>query len=372
MRLFDGAFIGAVAASLLFVAPASALADDECDDAAKARSAKNHAHNMRLGRAAEAGGRTFDAHLHYEFARQNYCVTDANKAASKEADAKALVMLASRAEAAGRLFDVEEKGISILKDDERCKTINQKNPLIEPALCNFGGTSRWEANPRATAYQWLKGAEKYADAIKVIMKVIRARPEDIRPFPEAKSALAEHAQDQALTSELKGIISKNITAALEREEKTYKDKTFSMTARRYEERSLGFLEQARDWQKIFDGADDASRINSRASKRGDEFVALPSAPYSPTLYAARKYYEFAKDAANLKGLKGLAEKRGDEAFGAGDFEEAKQCFRIAENRKKESEAEAKAGEVKRSKTKDEKTRKKFKKDADALEKELGI
>jgi len=374
-------FIVAVAASLICVFSAPAMADyEECS--AEEEIVSNR--EVKLAKAAETNGKTFDAYLHY---RSAPCAV-LKKGERGWPDM--LVVMASKAEAAGRLYNKED--FYVLKPDTQCEKIQSfrrkdsevpKNLVQYIALCEQGGDRRLEANPRASAYRWFNEADgKHEDAARVIMKAVRADPEGIEAVKEAKKAVTRTRDrdgvitklvpnEAAYITELKGIASKNIAGFLEREDKNFNKKTIDAFSQ--EKSSDKLLELAHDWQKIFNNSDEASRINSRAVKRGDDLVASTTAPpYAHGLESAKKYFQIAGDHARLDKLKALAEKRGDAALATGHSSDAVQCFRIAGNSAKETRASARLKEDEKAMHKDEKSKKKFKKEADAMEKDLGI
>ncbi|MBI5970518.1 MAG: hypothetical protein HY884_05130 [Deltaproteobacteria bacterium] len=264
MRPIYKVFVFAAAASMLLALSAPAFADDVEACSTEEEIISNR--EVKLAKAAEAAGKTFDAYLHY----RNAQCADKDAAGGRS---RMLILMASKAETAGRLYNNER--YYVLKPDAQCEKIYSfsrkdseapKNLVQYIALCEQGSGARLEANPRASAYRWFNEAGKYEDAARVIMKAVRADPKDIEAVKEAKKAVTGTRDrdgviiklvpsEAAYTAELKGIASKNIAGFLEREDKNFNKKVIDAFSQ--EKSSDRLLELAQDWQKVFENADEA-------------------------------------------------------------------------------------------------------------------
>ncbi len=204
------------------------------------------------------------------------------------------------------------------------------------------------------AFDWYEGSRLSADADRVMMKQVGAKPDDTNAVGGAIDHFKRRDNGERI-KELRGLASRNVDKWLAAEEKSF-------AARQDSRDELG---KARDW--VYYAGGGSGKVTERAEKRGDT-LAADSARRS--IENAIAYYQFADKPQKAKSVRDKARKLGDEHASKGENKLAVEFYRIAGDSakaaglEKKSEAEKEKAESARQD--------KFNKDQKALEKELGL
>jgi len=237
----------------------------------------------------------------------------------------------------------------------------------------------------AGAFQWLEAAWSFADADRMMMKMTKKKPEDIEIFKIAvghfrgREERSEDFQesygfkvDLSYLRELEVTASNNGDNALNKEEQEFAKNVISIGGTNVD-RSLRQLSNASQWFAFFKNAKE-KQVIARTEKRGDNFYADNNQPQS--LEDAIRYYEAANDQGKIKKVRDKAARLAAEAEKEGILLRAVHYYNIAGNHDKAEKLEKSVQErsMKQEKEmlKDENQKKKFKKEQDDLEKELGM
>lgn len=242
-----------------------------------------------------------------------------------------------------------------------------------------------ELHKGAGAFQWLEAAESFADADRIMVKMIRAKPEDIEAFKIAlghfqrRKEMSEDLKkyhgfnvDGSYLRELEITSAKNGENALNKEEKEFSNNTIAFGGTNVD-RSIRQLSNARQWFSLFKDTKE-KQVFERAEKRGDNFYADSNNPQS--LEEAIRYYEAANDQGKIKKVKEKAGRLAADAEKEGVLLRAVHYYNIAGSHDKAERLEKSVQErsMKQEKEllKDEDQKKKFRKEQEDLEKELGM
>lgn len=242
-----------------------------------------------------------------------------------------------------------------------------------------------ELDKGAGAFQWLETAWSFADADRMIMKMIKRKPEDIEIFKIAvghfrgREERSEDLQksygfkvDLSHLRELEVTASNNGDNALNKEELEFAKNVISLGGPNVD-RSLRQFSNASQWYAFFKDAKE-KQVIERAEKRGDNFYADDNQPQS--LEEAIRYYELADDTGKIKKVKEKAGRLAANAEKEGILLRAVHYYNIAGSHDKAERLEKSVQErsMKQEKEllKDENQKRKFRKEQDDLEKELGM
>jgi hypothetical protein len=205
------------------------------------------------------------------------------------------------------------------------------------------------------AFDWYKLAGMPVDAGRMQRKLVEQKPDDVNTVSHAIDFFHD-LPDAAQEKEMRAHAAKNVDKALAEEEKRFAGASKD---------SLSDLGRANDWAYYAGAGKD--KTAARAEKRGDTLIAEEGRRF---LELALKYYGFAERKDKEQKVRDKARALGDRAAGKGEGELAAAYYEIAGDQSKaqamQKQTEAKAQQV------EEVRKKSFKKDQDALEKELGL
>lgn len=269
-----------------------------------------------------------------------------------EAQAQAQISQAEQKEQAGNAraaYDILKK-VSSCISDASSKRIQKMETRLEK---KFGNEE--EKNGRLKeAFDWFVKSKSTEDADHVMMKRAQAQPEDRSTFSTAFDYFKNRGAAPIKT--LRALAVQNAKQLLAAEEKQFAANNDTLET----------LGKAKDWLYYAEAPENRMAVE-RAEKRGDTRAADTSRHF---LKMAISYYDFAGKPEKIKPVRDKAKKLGDEAKGRGEGEVAAEYYQIAGLKDLASDLQ------KRTETKqreDEgKRQKKFKKDQDNLEKELGM
>ncbi len=205
------------------------------------------------------------------------------------------------------------------------------------------------------AFEWFEGSGHTADAERVMLKRVQARPDDRSTVGTA----FEYFKSRGVASSLKTVRAlavQNARQVLATEEKQF-------AANRD---SLDTLGKAKDWL-YYAEAPENRLAAERAEKRGDTLAAETTRHF---LRLAVSYYDFAGKPEKTRSIRDKAKKLGDEAARKGEGEVAAEYYLIA-GLKNEARDLQKRTEAKQRQDEGQRQQQ-FKKDQDKLEKELGL
>lgn len=332
---------------LILIAGATQIAygDGECDSVKKLKE------YFEKGAAAEKAGKLIDAFENYGNARFERSCEGENPVSSEATG--------GWKRTGKKLGDGEEKKGNLYKT---------------------GGLRKG-----AGAFQWFEVSENFVEADKVMMKMVRTKPDDTDNFSIAvahfnmrkeRSADIIKGYDYSVVhsyfKELVMIAIKNGDNALEREEKEIARDMIDINGSPVA-RSITQLKLARQWFDFYKDAK-GKKVVDRALKRGDIFYADDKEPQS--LEEAIEYYEVANDPAKINKVKDKANKLAVAAEKENALMRAVHYYRIAGDNDRASKLEDVMEEhgMKQQKEmlKDDKQKKKFKKEQEDMEKELGM
>lgn len=328
---------------------------------------------LEAGRSHEKAGRLDEAAVHYHKA----AIASGCEAARPEFSRLAR-RFAAEAEKQGRLYSeapllrrqADTKCAQCVCDGEGCEIPQWCATL--PYLCS--DAYRLGVDPSASAFAWLREAGDYPEADRVLVQLVRSRPQDLKAFSAAHGYLfGERSRGDAPPPrpehlrEIERVAAENGDALLAEEENAYGK--LRADALPVPDRSLATLDRARTWLAFVPAGE--ARVAARAVQRGDQLAASEAPAW---LEAAVKFYGIAQADAKLEALHARASRLGDAAAKAGSYGAARRYYEIAG-------ADAKAADVERLqehkqeaspilKEKDDAARKEFEKGKDALEKEL--
>ncbi|MDH4228071.1 MAG: hypothetical protein OEV59_10065 [Deltaproteobacteria bacterium] len=374
------------------------FADGGCMD----EDYKAAAESMRKGKEAEKAGNLLYAYLYYT---PDWCATEAMAREGWEGRKRIAKVMAKKAEAKGLFYSTDD--IFAGTPDATCEKAykhsmdhmsdpdSSENPYMKNkplGLCD--GSNKLSFNDKASAFAWYEGNGLFVEADDCVMKYARKNTTEYvavdvaaKHFIKRKAkvggedALKEYKFNAAYVDELTGMARKNALAELETEKRVYNKVADMMTERLSPEA----LKRAKDWTLIF-GDPLLETVKDTAVKRGDEvFLTQGDAPM--TFMRVFRYYDIAERKDKEKTARDKAEKLGDKAEKAGEFVSAYEYYGLSGNKAKmnavkpkaETENKKKGSDaVKKSKDsidkiqKKDTDKKKFEKEADDLEKELGI
>lgn len=202
-------------------------------------------------------------------------------------------------------------------------------------------------------YRQGRGDHLLADADRMMLKHAQANPDSYKIASEA-AAYFERREGKSQLKEVHALAHRGGERVLAKEEKSF-------AARR---NSLDELGKARDWYRL---AGDARPVTARAEQRGDTLLGEGTVRSVDT---AIRYYQLVESKVGERKAQERARKLGDEAQRKGEQRQAVAFYELAGDHAR-AEALQKKTDAEAGKT--ETTRQdKFKKDQQALEKELGL
>ena len=378
-------------AVLFSSAPAFADGDGECvEDPPLAKAA------LKRAKDAESANKPVQAFLLYE---RIYFCSDKNGMREVEDGKKRILVKFARAQ--------ENKGIIQTsgwyfkhQQDAHCAKLDKQRMEQEEFVDELKGpdnecvgADRAVFNESAGAFDTLWQVREYEDADNVLMKGVRSKPNDLKIVgfavehfspDDAHTDHEGYTHDPANSRELRRLTAKNTEDLLAKEDKSFKDKTITLSVNDRMAgmppvaRSIKLLTEAKDWASLV-GKEMTDKVVARAKQRGAEVLELDKkTPSHVNLSDAILFYNFAGDEETVLRLKATADKRGEQAAAKGEMREAAYYFGISGNEKRADElgAEVKKGFDKRNPARDimkgDKDKRQFQKEADDLEKELGI
>ena len=274
---------------------------------------------------------------------------------------KAKVSQAEQLERSGNAraaYDTLQKLSSCSKYDKRLQAMDNR-------FANKVGQEEENKGRFKEAFDWFRKGQlvdgdvkSYENADRVIVKLVQAQPDDIAAFRIAFEYVERH--NAAALKTLRAIALNNAKQLLVAEEKQF------ATARGTSSDTLGTLGKTKDWLRYVEAPENRLAAE-RAEKRGDTLSVESTRHF---LKQAVTYYSFADKQEKIKSVRDKAKKLGDEANGKGDGEVAAEFYQIAGLGEQSRELQQRT-KIKRHEEEGQR-HKKFKKDQDNLEKELGL
>lgn len=255
-------------------------------------------------------------------------------------------------ERAGKLkLAYEAAGAS---DRSLCLSDNRASKMVKRLGLQLGQQDEKQGRLTA-AFEWYKNSHNEADADRVMMKQVNANPRNRNVVSNAIDHF-RFTNNDARVTELRQSAAKNADLELGNEEKAF--------ATRKE--SLNELENASDWLSLADKGTD-KQVRERAEQRGDTLLNESTLRH---LENAKRYFSMAEAKSKEKMLQEKALRLGHEHEKKGEITQASNFYSLAGASEKGDELEART-EAQHKKS--EATRqKKFTKEQDDLEKELGL
>lgn len=236
--------------------------------------------------------------------------------------------------------------------------LNNKEGDELTALIKRTGKTLGDQEERAgrlpEAFAMFEGSGLPADADRVKLKQVKARSDDIGTVSGAISHFT-HRKNDAQVKELRALAAKNAEQWLATEEKLFAATKDSRDA----------LGKAKDW--AYYAGTGPKKAQERAEKRGDQLAADTSRRW---LELAVAYYRFADKPHKAKGVQDKARQLAESHARKGEAEIAADYYRIAGARAEADKIE-KQGAAKKQQA-EQQRQQQFKKDQQALEKELGL
>ena len=273
---------------------------------------------------AEKAGKQAELFLLYDSIQRDDCVGEDLRAKAGQVLPKLGRDLATKAEAQGRLYSKEVIYIN-------------------------SGESR-KANERASAFAWLEASNQFREADQIMLKAVRAKPDDLelfkaawtidqlsgnRTWHHAKTGAEErYTAPASYRQELEKTASANVAKVMAAEEKDAAGLSADLaTMTASSTKSLAKLRTAAAWMELLPGGNGPAK--TRAEQRGDTVMKRGDATLAQGVALA--YYEFAgsKKAVQVKakqeefarGMEQSAEKMKSQMKGAfaekGDQEKEK-------------------------------------------------
>lgn len=207
----------------------------------------------------------------------------------------------------------------------------------------------------ATAFDWYRNSGNEADADRVKMKHVNTSLRDRHVVSNAIDHFRFRNNDARVT-ELRQLAAKNAELELTNEEKAF-------TARKTSFDELG---NARDWLSLTDEAL-TKTVRERAERRGDTLLKEDAYRH---LENAKRYFSMAEAKSKEKAVQDKALRLAQEHEKKGEITQASNFYSLAGATEKGNELEARtAAQHKKSEAA---RQKKFTKEQDDLEKELGL
>lgn len=271
----------------LTVPPQAVRADDECVlDEFQAIVKKE----LAAAAAAEKSGKPADMFVAYQAVLEDDCMRDKTIQTRYRAALPKLARDAAKAaEAKGQLYS-KEPIYTVVGAKEK------DGVVVDP------GTRR--ANERASAFAWLEASGDYNEANRVMLKVVRSRPEDLEFFRTAwevdrgrygpadpkTGERKPYVSPVGYHQELQKIAAANADRLMKAEEKDAAGLSGNAAAVGMATAgSLEKLKKASEWMKFLPDGDKPAR--ARAEQRGDTILKRSDPTF--THMNAKAYYEFA-------------------------------------------------------------------------------
>ncbi len=264
--------------------------------------------------------------------------------------ANAIVARAKTAEAAGDL----KRALQLAQSQDARDCSDDGDVVAKRILLRLGQDAE-KAGQLSQAFTYFESGMHYADAKRVGLAQLKARPTDrswadsLRSFmdrnnfADGRAEIQTHARGQA-------------ARLLAEEEKTFAIRT------PHED----LLSDARSWMRIA-GDEAAPDVKRRIIARGDQFAALD---YHYALQQAVSYYERAEQKDKQTQVKAKARQIADKLAGGDNWSAAVDLYQLAGDTAKAEalRASREAGAAK----KEEARKDKFEKETGDLEKQLGL
>lgn len=276
-----------------------------------------------LSKAVKAGKQA-ELFLLYDSIQRDGCVAEDLQVKAAQALPKLGRDLAAKAEAQGRLYSRD-------------------------TIYNNSGESR-KANERASAFAWLEASNQFREADQVMLKAVRAKPDDLELFKAAwtidqlsgqrtwhhvkTGAEERYTAPASYRQELEKTAAANVAKLMAAEDKDAAGLSADlMTMTTSSTKSLAKLKTAAAWMEFLPGGNGPAK--ARAEQRGDAVMKRGDANLAQGVALA--YYEFAgsKKAAQVqdkqeefaRGMEQSSEKMKNQMKGAfaekGDQEKQK-------------------------------------------------
>ncbi len=217
------------------------------------------------------------------------------------------------------------------------------------------GQQEEKQNRLGAAFDWYKDSGNGDEADRVKTKQVNATPRD-RNLVSGAIDHFKYKDNNARVAELRQLAAKNVDLELAAE-----DKAFAARKESFEE-----LESAQGWlYYVVDGA--GKKVRERAEQRGDTLLKEDIVRH---LENANRYFGLADAKQKEKALKKKAMRLGQEAEKRGEVNQAAGFYSLADESDKGNALQKRADAE--NKKVEEKRQKKFSKDQDDLEKQLGL
>jgi hypothetical protein len=272
---------------------------------------------------------------------------------SEMAAARTQLSKAQAAEKAGKLKEAYSAARSTAWECLGNEAGRQREAIIKRTGKALGDQDE-KAGRLKQAFDWYEGSGNPAEADRVKMKQVKAKPDDIGTVSNAIGHF-EHRKSTTQAKELRALAAQNADRWLVAE-----DKTFAAT-----KDSRGELEKAKDW--LFYAGTGPKKAQDRAEKRGDTLAAENGRRF---LELAIAYYSFADKPDKAKRVRDKAKQLGDSHARKGESEVAADYYSMA-GLSAEADKVQKQGETRKQQA-EQQRQKQFKKDQDSLEKQLGL
>lgn len=255
-------------------------------------------------------------------------------------------------ERAGKLKAAYEAAGTV---DSMCLTDYKRHEAMQKRIGLQLGQQDEKQGRLAAAFDWYKNSRNEADADRVMMKQVNANPRNRNVVSNAIDHF-RFTNNDARVTELRQSAAKNADLELGNEEKAFATRKVSFDE----------LAKARDWLSLVDKGTD-KLVRERAEQRGDTLIKEDTYRH---LENAKRYFSMAEAKSKEKALQEKALRLGQEHEKKGEITQASNFYSLAGASEKGDELEARA-EAQHKKS--EATRqKKFTKEQDDLEKELGL
>lgn len=236
--------------------------------------------------------------------------------------------------------------LSKKEDDELTALIKRTGKTL--------GDPEEKAGRLQEAFDMFEGSGLPADADRVKLKQVKAKSDDIGTVSNAISHFTRRNND-AQVKELRALAAKNAEQWLVTEEKMFAATKDSRDA----------LGKSKDW--AYYAGTGPKKAQERAEKRGDTLAADTSRRW---LELAVAYYKFADKPHKAKGVQDKARQLAESHARKGESEIAADYYRIA-GAGAEADKIEKQGAAKKQQA-EQQRQQQFKKDQQALERELGL
>lgn len=239
--------------------------------------------------------------------------------------------------------------------DSMCLPDSKRHEAMQKRIGLQLGQQDEKQGRLATAFDWYRLSDNADEADRVKMKQVNATPRD-RGVVSNAIVHFRFKNNGARVTELRQLAAKNADLELANEEKAFATHKVSFDE----------LGKARDWLSLVEEAL-AKKVRERAEQRGNTLIKEDTYRH---LENARDYFSMAETKSKEKALQEKALRLAQEHEKKGEITQASNFYSLAGVSEKGDELEARA-EAQHKKS-EAARQKKFTKEQDDLEKELGL